>query len=138
MRGQRTVRRRAALCCLLLALAVGCGKGKGTISGTVKYKGTPLTSGTIIFRGPDGYVDSTSISNQGEYTLANFPVGEAKITVATQLYEKETPGGTSKSKGKKKKVANVVEIPTKYSDPERSKLSYTVVDGPQQHNVDLD
>src|SRR5438093_7592816 len=59
-------------------------------SDLVTYKGTPLTSGTIIFHSPDGYVDSTSINARGEYTLANFPVGKAKITVATQPYEKRS------------------------------------------------
>jgi len=120
-------------------LAAGCGKSKGTISGTVKYKGTPLTSGTIIFRSPDGYTDSTAINSKGEYTLANFPVGKAKITVATQPYEKETPSGEpSRRRATRKPVANFVAIPKKYSDPEQSDLTCTVESGSNQHNVELE
>lgn len=129
---------RTCFCSLLLVLAAGCGKSKGTISGRVTYKGTPLTSGTIIFHSSDGYVDSTSINARGEYTLANFPVGTAKITVVTQPYEKETPSGVpSKPGATRKRVANFVAIPKKYSDPEQSDLTWTVESGSQQYDIDL-
>ena len=141
MTGQRFgLRRRAYLCsCLLLVVVAGCGKSKGTINGTVKYKKTPLTSGTIVFRGADGYMDSASISATGEYRLENFPVGEAKITVVTQRYEKVAPSGKpSTPGGTTREVKGFVAIPKKYSDPEKSGLTWTVTKGPQEHDIDLD
>ncbi len=142
MKGQRPHRWPLCVClcsCLLLVFVVGCGKSKGTISGTVKFKGTPLTSGTVLFHGPDGYVDSTSISATGEYRLENFPVGEARITVVTQRYEKVEPsGGPSAPGGARKEVKGFVAIPKKYSDPDRSGLTWTVQKGPQQRDIDLD
>src|SRR5262245_17604806 len=118
----RCPRRRVFLCCLL-ALAAGCGKGTGTITGTVRYKGTPLTSGTIIFHGAGGYTDSAAIGPEGEYRLADFPPGEARITVITQQYEKAAPGKP------RKPVANFVALPQKYSDPKQSGPRYTVERG---------
>ena len=57
-----------AACALLLA-AGGCGKGTGSVSGKVTYKGTPVTSGAVTFHGEGGWVQSAWISPDGTFMV---------------------------------------------------------------------
>jgi len=59
---------------LLVPLAVGCGKGKGKVSGTVTLDGQPLPAGTINFLPSKGTGAGGSIED-GKYSIDNVPAG---------------------------------------------------------------
>jgi hypothetical protein len=67
---------------LLLVAAVGCGSGKGTVSGQVTLDGKPLPAGKISFLGSHGQSATADITD-GQYTVSNVPTGEVKVTVQT-------------------------------------------------------
>jgi hypothetical protein len=74
--------------CELLALltsffVLGCSDGTGSVSGTVKYKGAALGSGTVVFVGPDGKLLGSAIGSNGEYSISRLAAGKYKVTVET-------------------------------------------------------
>src|SRR5437763_12292637 len=74
-----------AVCLAALALGgtVGCGGGKGTVSGKVSYNGQPVTDGRVSFLGPDGIPVEARIEPNGEYRAVDVPLGEAKVLVTS-------------------------------------------------------
>jgi hypothetical protein len=133
---------------LLLAVTmVGCGTGPASVSGTVRFKGQPLPSGTVLFHGSDGSVGHSLIDANGKYTLTNPPLGPVRITVQSHpvLPTKITgrfsmppaapPELTPKAPDERK--TRVVPIPLRYRGPETSGLTCTVNAGSQRHNIDL-
>jgi len=68
------------------SIAIGCGGATtAKVTGTVKYKGEGLPSGTINFIGTEGTVlGSGQIQDDGSYTVEAAPIGECKITVVTE------------------------------------------------------
>jgi hypothetical protein len=132
---------------LLLALAVGCGPQTPTVSGTVAFDGKPLPSGTVLFHGGDGRVEYSLITEGGRYSIANAPPGLVRITVrshpaipAGMPSSGQPPPGipaASSTPAKEKRDGSHVAIPTRYLDPEKSGLRYTVRPGRQTHDIDL-
>jgi hypothetical protein len=115
---------------------IGCAKStKAKVSGTVTYKGTPLTNGVVSFYGQGNQVASCSIEPDGSYTVADAPVGPAQIAVAVPPDMKEpkgykiphAEGGSAKS----------VQIPRNYAEAEKSGLTYMVETGSQEHLIEL-
>jgi len=155
------LRQNSFVLVLCLLLTTGC-SSKGTVTGKVSYQGQTLKGGTVVFvpEGGGGVFRST-IAEDGAYTVAKVPPGLAKITVETKSLKpisipggankgaikstlppdimKDAPPGTDLEKmfdfeGPAKKY---VPIPDKYSDPDKSGLTYTVKSGKQEHNIDL-
>lgn len=96
-----------ALLALLLPLEVGCGGGKGNLSGTVTLDGKPLPAGNISFIPSKGPGVSGAIQD-GNYSVHGVPTGEVKVTVETTSLKQEldalaiasrSPGGMEKSAG---------------------------------------
>jgi hypothetical protein len=73
---------------LLLPLTVGCGGGKGTVSGTVTLDGQPLPVGNIAFIPSQGPGASGRIED-GKYSVANVPTGPVTVTVETISIKQE-------------------------------------------------
>jgi hypothetical protein len=131
---QRGQRPAIPLVIALIAVPVlaltGCHKGsEGTgnvVEGTVTLKGTPLQGGQVHLyqHGELTYV-AAPIEDNGHYGFTNLAEGAVKITIQ--------PPGPSSSGGK----APPSQIPVRYTDPERSGLTYTVTKGKQEHNIDL-
>ncbi len=141
----------------LLGFLSGCGSSNpntpATISGTVTYKGTPLTGGNMMFHGND-VVYPASIGADGTYEGRDFPVGEMTVTIETEsldpaLKSKPYPG---KSKAGKDKMAEqfrpppegvtpaastYVKIPAKYADKTKSGFTVTIKAGRQTQNFEL-
>src|SRR5436190_453205 len=66
---------------LLLSVALGCG-GSGTVSGTVLFKGKPLSGGKVIFRPVNTRNNpvTATIDASGHYEV-KVPTGEVQISV---------------------------------------------------------
>jgi hypothetical protein len=133
--------RRLLLVVLIAVLvgAVGCGKPTGTVSGKVTFKGQPVSFGTIALLSEDGQVVSAMLEPDGGYTVGKVPVGPARITVQSMpppppirpLDDKM--GEKMPAMGERK----FVPIPKRYLDAEKGGLTYTVKEGPQTPDLDL-
>jgi hypothetical protein len=143
---------------LLLLFAAACGGGTATISGTVTYKGEPLTAGYVAFYDTNGQTASGRIEADGHYTVYKAPVGELKAAVFTVdltakppvgFTKKKQPGGVYEEAMAKSKrgsanamteaaqAGKFIAIPARYKDPEQSGLTFTVKSGSQTIDLDL-
>jgi hypothetical protein len=114
------------------------------VSGTVTYRGEPLSAGKVSFYGPNDQVASTLINEDGSYEATNVPFGPVKIAVSTPLppppeIEKAAREGKRRfGKGNLIQTPqHTVSIPPKYNDPAKSGLSLAVTDGTQVFNIEL-
>ena len=122
-----------------LAVAlIGCGgdaRGpRGTVRGVVKYEGTPLSSGTVVFHGPENRGASAQIQADGSYSVADAAIGDNKITVTTppppavKVETAPLPGTKS---------VTSIAIPTKYGIASKSELTFEVKNGDQTFDIQL-
>ena len=141
---EKCLTRRAALGLLLSGLAAGgCGKGRdgNSVTGTVSVGDRILTSGTVLFVDASGKVVRTAIGPKGNYRVTGLAEGPAKVAVVgharvpagLQRSEKEGLGGGSVRPAADDGPA----IPTRYTDPEKSGLTYDVQPGEQEHHIRL-
>jgi hypothetical protein len=144
---------------VLLTAAVGCGsnyKKKGVVKGTVVFFDKHLTAGTVAFQTEDGRIGSGNIDFNGNYTVSDAPVGSCKVTVSAPkvanvpaglknaakpppgMPPMQAPGGAGADDSTTLvDPSKIVQIPGRYSDPERSGLTFTVERGEQTHNITL-
>lgn len=122
----------------LLFLPSGCGffENGGTVSGTVRYKGQPLSEGSVNFVNEKGQVVTAPIDQSGRYAATHVPVGSAKVTV--QVLRADAPpisfGGTPKPV---QGTATTLNVPLRYCVPATSGLRCDVTKGKQQFDIDL-
>jgi hypothetical protein len=86
---------RPWLICFALAFSLalsGCGKNTATVTGTVRYQGEPLPSGTILFYGSDGQPVVGGIED-GKYKVDDAPLGKVKIAIQVQDIAASPIGG---------------------------------------------
>lgn len=76
------------LLAFVLPLAIGCGGGKGKVTGNVTLDGKPLPGGTIVFHPTKGTPVSAEITD-GQYTITNAPTGTLAVTVDTAYLKQE-------------------------------------------------
>lgn len=119
---------RLALAAALLVLA-GCA-GKGQVSGTVKYKGKPLSAGTITFYDRTNRAVSGAIKD-GSYSVEQVATGPVRVTVAAPMPIYMV--GDKPPPGPKPPI-----LPAKYADPEKSGLGWEVQSGAQTHDFNLE
>jgi hypothetical protein len=148
-------------CACILALALGCSKSghnypTGEVSGTVKYKGEPISQGKIMFlsTGQDGYFATGQITD-GKYNVPDAPAGKCRIEIQPQ--SKENVGAIppqqmrmakaqlAKMKAEGKQVPDelqktkrpTVDFPKKYMTAQTSGLEMDVQKGKQTKDWDL-
>jgi hypothetical protein len=134
---------RAALLALLLCVpAVGCGAGTGEVSGTVRYNGKPLPSGTIQFLGADGIPCAARIQPDGTYSV-QLPPGPTRVIVSC-VDEARLNRAVNKSAARNGRMANTAApdgnfslIPQRYSDWDASGLTVQVQPGPTTQDFNL-
>jgi hypothetical protein len=146
---------------VLLFVMVGCGPGKGTVSGTVRYNKQVVPGGTVTFapvKGGSGPV-SAPIDENGHYEIT-VPMGEMWIGVDNEALrplersgEKPVvPGFGGKVKipppekgraqqpaaGQQKQVGKYLRIPSRYARPGPDNgLKLAVTGGSQPHDIEL-
>jgi hypothetical protein len=143
---------------LLVLTVAGCAPGQGDISGKVKFKGDPVTRGTVMFYAADRMYQG-DIRTDGSYQIERVPVGKVKIALYVPPPSKplfpDSPNfkfsvpdnapaavreGYLRAKGKKGKDRSTekdIDLPEKYKDAQKSGLEYDVKPGPQTKNLDL-
>ncbi len=123
---------------LLVLAAGGCGKSTGTISGKVLYQGKPLPGGYVNFTS-EGAIPATktsSIQEDGSYSVSGMPVGPAKISVQGLAARRlaALPGqGEKDSQPQQKEVF----VPPQYGNTDTSGLKYEVKSGKQPYDIEL-
>jgi hypothetical protein len=123
----------------LLLLPSGCGffENAGTVSGTVQYKGQPLTEGSVSFVCGNGKAATGSIDQAGRYVVSHVPTGAAKVTVQVVRADGPPPmsfvGAPQSAQG----ATAGPKIPLRYSLAATSGLQLSVTKGKQQFNIDL-
>jgi hypothetical protein len=140
----------------LLVLAAGCGDGTGLakrypVSGTISYKGTPVATGSITFSPVDvaGGRSATGEIEDGSYYLTTavdgdgaLP-GEYKVSITSRdVNYDQAMAGVEGGMPKQDDVAKAINdakdlVPSKYSLPDTSGLTYTVAEG-SNRNVNFD
>jgi hypothetical protein len=107
------------LLALLLPLEVGCGGGKGAVSGSVTLDGQPLPIGNISFL-PSKGPGATARIEDGKYSVKGVPSGEMKVTVETESIKQEmealataakSAGGMDKSAGGRMSPQMMAKMP---------------------------
>jgi hypothetical protein len=150
---------------LVLAVAAGCGPGRGKVSGRVLYRGAPLPGGVVTFRPADARQNPVSapIDEEGRYE-AVLPVGEVAVSIDNRMLRPRANVGAGLTAGLplppelRKKPETVppepdraaptetdavkppgryVEIPYKYYQMETSNLRFAVSGGDQPHDIGL-
>jgi hypothetical protein len=145
----------ALLCVVVVFSLAGCGSETGNravVKGQVKLGDTPLNQGSVTFQAKDNRRGSGSIDANGNYTVADAPIGEVSVAVfvtprpKVPVFKTKAPkgvplqnpaGGENMAGGAAIDPAKVVYIPEKYGDPATSGLTYTVERGEQTHNITL-
>jgi hypothetical protein len=148
----------AVLVAITAALgATGCGSPKGSVSGKVNYKGSPLKGGQVTFFMANGSNVSSEITEDGSYSIDKVVAGPVKISVSTSSLRPASAAGPGQAQGghrsysppagqenpnKSESTADrakrYVAIPEKYEDAKTSGKEYTVKSGKQEYNIDLD
>lgn len=135
MKGRMTFAVLAA--CLGLATS-GCGGGgTATVTGTVKYKGAPLTAGSVTLQVAGKRPATGPINADGTYRVENAPVGNATILVQTPLPASDSNAPLTGPMPEGAVVVKVVPIPKRFADPAQSNLSAVITPGGQQHHITL-
>lgn len=123
---------------LFAAAGIGCGGSKtGTVTGTVKYRGTPLPAGNVTFFGDKKEVLGNAAIHEGKYTMEGVKVGTVKVAVTTPpsvMADRRHPPPADMPGGAPSAVVN---IPPGYSNPEQSRLTYEVKPGSQDYPIEL-
>jgi hypothetical protein len=129
----------AALAGGLFLLPSGCGvfENAGTVSGTVRYKGQPLTEGSVSFVSEKGQVATGSIDKSGHYVVSRVPVGPAKVTVQVVSSEGPPPMSFVGAAKPEQGTATGSKIPLRYGMAATSGLQHNVTKGKQQFDIDL-
>lgn len=136
----------ASLLLISLAFASGCGSSNGPevvpASGTISYKGQPLTNGMVMFNPADpkvGRVDQSEIKPDGTFALSTLVPrdgavpGSYKVSVTSFLLGTET---LAKDKGTG--IGGKPAIPTRYNDPTISGLYETIESGTPRTDIKLE
>ncbi len=141
MKGNRCMVRNLLLGALaggLFLLVSGCGflENAGTVSGTVQYKGQPLSEGSVSFVSDNGQVATGTIDQNGRYVVSHVPVGSAKVTVQVVSVAEPPMSFAGTSKPALGKAAGP-KIPLRYALSATSGLQHSVTKGKQQFDIDL-
>src|SRR6516225_5859202 len=137
--GVRTIGKIAPLALLTTLALTGC-DGRGTnVTGTIRYRGQPLTSGTVSFFCENGEIHSSLLSEEGSYQLPRLPPGSARVAVVSHpripqgLQTNQGPPSPAPLISAKGRIPQKpqMRVPERYGRPESSGLLFTINPGDQ-------
>jgi hypothetical protein len=136
----KQLRRHGILLFLMVLAAIGCGRGKGSVSGKVTYQGKPLTSGVVIFIDDKGRPSSpATIGKDGNYLAPRVSTGAMKVAVDNPpppSFPKDKADDPT-TKEARARAENYIPIPKKYKEANKSGLSFDVKPGPNVFDITL-
>ena len=100
--------------------------GKSSVTGKVTYKGKPLADGSVTLVSDGGVIVVALIEADGTYKAEGVKPGVYKVTINPPI-----------AAGGEEKKAKIVKIPEKFKRIKTTPLTYTVVEGRQNHDIDL-
>jgi hypothetical protein len=130
-----------------LLVTAGCDRtasAVGQITGTVRYQGREIKSDdevtwNVVFVTADAAATRypTTIGRSGTYVLNGVPLGQVKIAIVgtPRIPEGLRPKNKANPKSEHEKLRK--HLTERYSDPRKSQLVYTVVQGLQTHPIEL-
>jgi hypothetical protein len=130
----------------LAAAAGGCHKSTTTLSGTVTYRGRPVTSGEVVFLAEDGTAGAHApIGPDGHYSVTGVPAGPVRVGVdnpppswyATGQRLPAALANDPEVREARAQAAHYVPTPWRYRDPNHSGLTHTVERGGQSYDIAL-
>src|SRR5262245_31205165 len=135
-----------SLLALTLASAPGCAKDtpppspagpKGTVTGTVKFDGKPITAGTLLLDSGKGYIAGALIKPDGTFELKGadgnaVPAGTYKVAVTPPPAAAPAAGAT-----KMPEPAKIEGVPAKFYNPLTSGVTVEVKEGIQTVDIVL-
>lgn len=156
---QRIALRRLGAVAALLVLSAGvggCGNSDhpdvAPVYGLVTYQGDPVKGATVTFRPKEGGKPATAVTDeQGRYRLSTFGdqdgaiIGEHSATVllfesqeadSAPMSMEEAAEATKQGKPAAAKAAKS-KLPARYSRPDSSGLTYSVVSGDNEFDIEL-
>lgn len=130
----------------MCAAVPGCGGGTTEVTGTVTYRGKPVTSGTVAFAAPSGAAVYAEIKPDGTYEASGVPVGKLSVAVSSPDPRVATPADGGRGRGKGPPAAQPaakapdgwVSLPPKYATPDQSGLSVTLTSKPNKYDIPLE
>src|SRR5437588_8690270 len=124
-------------CCLCAACDGGTARRPetgATLEGTVTYGDQKILVGLVIAQGAtaaQGFIDE-----DGRYKLDNVPTGEVNIAVNTEAGKGQLKSKMmAQTKGKARALPNVIALPAKYQNPQKSGITTTINKGPNTYNI---
>jgi len=123
---------------LVLAGAVGCGAGRGELSGKVTYQGKAVTSGSVQAVGSDNLLKASVIAEDGTYSIKDLPTGKLEIAVFSPK-----PGENLIVRKKdvtpppKHDTSKWFAIPEKYGDHKTSEVTFELGRGENKFDIEL-
>lgn len=129
---------------LLFLFVVGCGAGKGDMSGTVKYKGKTVHIGIVTVLGSDNVPVVGHIDENGTYSVKGVTAGNVRIGVISPEPPKSgSPVTESRNNRRSGAVSPELakkwfQVPDNFSDPEKSGLIATIKSGPNSHDINME
>ena len=120
-------------CLLVIAIALaGCGKDTGPehhpVSGVVKYKGEPVTEGSVQFSNPEFGSGSGQLGEGGAYEIeGGLVAGSYKVMIVAPT--PNTVPDASNPQGAMRKAPEAKNIPRKYRNASTSGFTAEVVAG---------
>ena len=147
---RRFVRCSLFLLALLVPLAAGCSskKGKAVVKGTVTFNGKLLKAGIVSFQTADNRIGTGRIETNGEYTILDAPIGDAKITVIMPVAPQAMPKAPKDMSMPAEMIPkdsgappvnpkDLIPLPQKYATIETTDLKHTVTPGESKYDITL-
>jgi hypothetical protein len=145
---------RAIIVLLAVFCLVGCGSDqpRGTVHGTLKYQGKPLSGSTIILMASDNQTHRAEIGKDGTYSIPGVAFGPVKVSiqqevarvpVRPQFDARAGKGNMSESKdASAPPPPNIAPklsyiLPALYADPSNSGLNFDMNQPDMEWNADL-
>jgi hypothetical protein len=130
---------------LLVSLLAGCGSKRprpGAVSGTITYKGQPLSGAALLlYPAKPGAAEPITIpvDDDGSFRITDVPRGEYKVVVegtegsVEAMPVKAPPGKEAEMKEKLARLTTppTIPFPKKYQDRRTTDLTCTVTDRDQ-------
>lgn len=135
---------------LLLMSSLGCGKddGRVNVSGSVQLDGKPLEGATVAFVGGGGGALASASTNKDGKFIIKAALGPNKVSINKPNIDPNAVAAPAPSRPEDLLMGPVVApaksaknapkvIPSKYTTPDSSGISYDIVSGMQPIEISI-